>query len=116
MFPGAAAGFALIILRACAGGSLLVGAFTHGHLVVPSWTVIGVGAILLLTGAGALTPIACGVGILIEAFYLPHSVGLDLWQTALAIMIFLALALLGPGAFSVDARLFGRRLIVPHPD
>jgi len=113
MFPDGWAGLALIILRAGAGGSLLAIALTHAHLVAPSWTGIWVATVVLLLGVGALTPITCAIGILIEALTLSHSVGLDLWQAVLGIMLFLALALLGPGAFSLDAKLFGRRLIVP---
>jgi uncharacterized membrane protein YphA (DoxX/SURF4 family) len=92
---------------------LLVCASVHGHMASPGWTVLVVGAIVLLIAVGALTPIACVAGGLIEAYYIPHSAGTDEWQAVFALMIFLALALLGPGAFSIDARLFGRRLIVP---
>ncbi len=116
MFAGGAAGIALLILRGCAGGSLLACAFTHGYFSSPSWTLLGVGAIVLLLGVGALTPLACAIGGLIEVYYMLHSSGTDGWQAIFALMIFVALALLGPGAFSIDAKVFGRRLIVPSQD
>lgn len=43
MFAGGTAGIALVILRAGAGGSLLVCASTHGQLASLSWTLFAVG-------------------------------------------------------------------------
>jgi hypothetical protein len=113
MFPGGSAGIALLILRLCAVGSLLMCAFEHGQFPAAGWTTLGIGAILLLIGVGTLTPFACAVGALIEAFYALSSRGTNQWQAVFAILVTIALGLLGPGAFSIDARLFGRRLIVP---
>jgi hypothetical protein len=114
MFPGGAAGLALIILRACAAGSLLMTAFIRGQLALPSWTVVGLGLLALSMVVGALTPIACTVSTLVEASYFLHSHGADLRYPVFTILVTVVLALLGPGAFSIDAKLFGRRLIVPR--
>jgi Na+-translocating ferredoxin:NAD+ oxidoreductase RnfE subunit len=114
MFPDGAAGLALIILRVCAGGSLLMCASAHAQLAWPAWTAIGLGLILVLIGVGALTPLACAGCALAEGFYILHGHGTDQLSALLALLIASALALLGPGAFSVDAKLFGRRLIVPR--
>jgi hypothetical protein len=116
MFPGGSAGIALLILRFCAGGSLLMCALDHGQFHSAGWTTLGIGAILLLIGVGTLTPIACTVGALIEAFYALSSRGTSELQAVFALLVTIALGLLGPGAFSIDARLFGRRLIVPGQD
>ena len=113
MFPGGLAGIALLILRFCAGGSLLMCALDHGQLPSQGWPTLGIGAILFLIGVGILTPIACTVAALIEAFYALSSHGINEWQTVFTLLVTIALGMLGPGAFSVDARLFGRRLIVP---
>jgi uncharacterized membrane protein (DUF441 family) len=114
MFPGGSAGIALLILRFCAGGSLLMCALDHGQF--PWWTTLGIGVILLLIGVGILTPIACTVGALIEAFYALSSHGINEWQAVFTLLVTIALGMLGPGAFSIDARFFGRRLIVPDQD
>jgi uncharacterized membrane protein YphA (DoxX/SURF4 family) len=72
---------------------------------------------LLLVGymtpfAGILAGLFC-VGVAFSWFPAPS---LELFEakltTALATVIVIALACLGPGAFSLDARLFGRREII----
>lgn len=113
MFPGGSAGIALLILRFCAGGSLLMCAFDHAQFLSSGWTTLGIGAIIFLIGVGILTPIACTVGALIEALYALSSHG---WQAVFTFLVTIALGMLGPGAFSIDAKLFGRRLIVPGQD
>jgi hypothetical protein len=116
MFPGGSAGIALLILRFSVSGSLLMCALDHGQYHPAGWTTLGIGVILLLIGVGILTPIACTVGALIEAFYALSSHGINEWQAVFALLVTIALGMLGPGAFSIDARLFGRRLIVPDHD
>jgi hypothetical protein len=113
MFPGGAAGAALLILRLCAAGALLLSAFTRNQFASPTWILVSLGLIVVLIGAGALTPIACAVAAVIEGFYLVTGPGSDTLQTGLALLVTVSLALLGPGAVSIDAKLFGRRLIVP---
>jgi hypothetical protein len=91
-------------------------AFSRGLSVVPSWTAIGSAFLALLMAAGALTPLACAVGALVEAVYLLHGPGMALHCVAFAFLVTVALGLLGPGAFSVDAKLFGRRRIISNDD
>jgi uncharacterized membrane protein YphA (DoxX/SURF4 family) len=72
---------------------------------------------------GFLTPICCGLAavgnILINFVRFPSNqtpaLASSIAHLNLA-MICVALVLLGPGAFSLDARLFGRReIIIPDP-
>ena len=116
MFPGGSAGIALLILRFCVCGSLVMCALDHGQFPSAGWTTLGIGVILFLIGVGILTPIACTIGALIEAFYALRSHGINEWQAVFTLLVTIALGMLGPGAFSIDARLFGRRLIVPSQD
>ena len=76
-------------------------------LTVLSVITIGAGLLLL---AGLWTPIAGTLIAIIEVwkmFLLPE----DLWAYILLATLGAALAMLGPGAWSVDARLFGWKRI-----
>ena len=63
-------------------------------------------AVGLLLIAGVWTPIAGAVLALVQLFHLLMSRG-DPWTDILLGALGAALAVLGPGAWSVDARLFG---------
>lgn len=112
MFPNSWPGAGLLLLRLAAAISLLIGGnseiwgVTHGGF----WTrfiAIGVGGLLL---AGLWTPIA-GVSQAIMEIWVVFSQGggaaVHLPLAALGI----SLVMLGPGAWSVDARIFGRKRI-----
>ncbi len=109
-------GVALLLLRLCAGGSLLAAMVGPDLFGTPSWMLVAVAAILVLLGVGFLTPVTCVIAALIEAYYISHHSGIEQLLAVIGLMLFVALTLLGPGAFSVDARLFGRRLIIPDED
>jgi uncharacterized membrane protein YphA (DoxX/SURF4 family) len=130
MFPDGLPGAGLLLLRGAAGSVLLVQAATYfvdSHaLTVPAWAIaslmVASGAALLI---GYLTPFAAILAMLISVgatFYWFPVPNFDLFEArltaALAIVIVAALVCLGPGAFSLDARLFGRReIVIPssHP-
>jgi putative oxidoreductase len=68
----------------------------------------------LLLCAGLWTPIVGGT-LSILAFWSAFSGGRDPWGEILLAAIGAALAMLGPGAWSVDARLFGRKRLIREP-
>ena len=72
--------------------------------------VAGVGGLLLLLGLW--TPVA-GIAVAIDelwiAFSPPVALLSDRWLHILLAILVAAVAMLGPGAWSVDARLFGRQ-------
>lgn len=82
-----------------------------GLAAIASGALLLVG--LLTPGAGAVAG-ACSV-LLLFFPSVPDGPSLDVARTALVATDAAAILLLGPGAFSIDARLFGRReIIIPH--
>jgi len=113
-FPGEWPGVGLLLLRVLVAVSVIVQ--TIAYVVATQLSVTGwVFAVLIFASAacllvGFVTPVAAaliGFASLGFAFYTTSAIQhLDI--TVLAVVI----ALLGPGAFSIDARLFGRREIL----
>jgi hypothetical protein len=115
MFPRGAPGSALLLLRLFAGAVSISHAVAAGSArnEVLVWVLV-VCALALV--AGFITPIAAVLVALIEAIGL-HADSMQMALHSFApIVISVALALLGPGAYSIDARLFGRRLMDFGPD
>ncbi len=112
MFPGGAAGYGLLILRLCAAGMLMHSAAPNEEIIIPLWELAGTAVVALLLCIGLLTPLSCGLSGCIQialGFDPSHR---DLLDSLFSLLVILALFLLGPGGFSVDSRLFGRRLII----
>jgi uncharacterized membrane protein YphA (DoxX/SURF4 family) len=123
-FPTGYPGLALLLLRLVVGGGassqawLLITA-NHGAM---STSVIVVAALALVTGLaliiGFMTPIASvllSAGGLLLTIDVSTAVHLPLFESGLARIQFIAISAalisLGPGALSLDARLYGRREI-----
>ena len=112
MFPGGWPGIGLLLLRVTAALPLLIGGSSafwgmpHGGLYARI-IAIGVGSLLL---AGLWTPIAGVLQAIIELWIVFTSGDAAVAHLLLAVLG-VSLAMLGPGARSVDARLFGRKLI-----
>lgn len=108
-WPGAG----LLLLRLLSGG-LLSGA------ILSAWPVRGLGMVPLLLAAGGGTLLLLGLytplaGIL-AAFagaWIALSHHCDLSVCLGLVGLSLSLAMIGPGAWSIDARLFGRKQIDP---
>lgn len=111
-FPGRSTGIGLILLRLSAAGSLIA---THvSNPGLPSWGLCLAVLTAIGLGIGFRTRLLCGLSALgLIAHVAWASTAPILALVGLADI--LALALTGPGAFSVDARLFGRRTVfLPH--
>jgi hypothetical protein len=50
-----------------------------------------------------------------EVYILVATRGEDMFHMVISILTGVALAVLGPGAYSIDARIFGRRLLTVPP-
>ena len=125
-FPRGFPGLALLLMRAVIGFALLVegGSYVGGSNASPATLLLGSTAILAaaLLLLGFLTPFAAtatAVGVVgIWLSLLPASTSAlfaSRPSATFAITIVIAILALGPGAVSVDARLFGRREIIFPP-
>jgi hypothetical protein len=107
MFPQGAPGFALLLLRVSVATDVLMRAGTHRGVAMLAITI----ALSITLCIGFLTPIAA---LLTIPVYLVDIAILKVAPTAMLgpILQAIALTLLGPGSSSIDARLYGRRVIV----
>lgn len=112
MFPGGGPGWGLLLLRLCAAGIFLRNVLAHPALSISAWELAAV-ALAAAICLGVFTPLACAGSCLVQALILSRPADRDPVQFAFSFGVTVALFLLGPGAFSVDSRRFGRRLIPP---
>jgi uncharacterized membrane protein YphA (DoxX/SURF4 family) len=119
-FPDGWPGSGLLLLRAGAGVALIVQATRlfddtqeSGWLRVVAGLTAAVGTLLLV---GFLTRLAAAAAVVGSglSWFARSGVGVSEGHmtAALAMVIAAAVVCLGPGAFSLDARLFGRREII----
>ncbi len=113
MFPVGTAGAALLILRISVAATLLANGSARWTLTTPSWIPLGLALVALSLCLGLFTPYCSAVACMIQA-YLLLGAGRDEFHLAISILDSGVLAVLGPGAYSSDARIFGRkRLTLP---
>jgi putative oxidoreductase len=112
MFPSGWPGAGLLVLRLAAAIPLLVEGCS-GFCRVPHdgiyarFIVIGVGSLLL---AGLWTPVTGALQAIIEVWTI-YARGTAPGMHVLLAALGVSLVMLGPGAWSLDSRLFGRKRI-----
>jgi uncharacterized membrane protein YphA (DoxX/SURF4 family) len=115
MFPSGCAGIALVVLRSVVAVTVLVNA----TICWPTGFSLVVGAIAALVGLflllGFLTPYCATASCFLELALLVTAHAPNRLQLGLSALTAAATIGLGPGAYSVDARLFGRKLIKIPP-
>ncbi len=115
MFPTGAAGAALFILRVSVAVSLLVDGTARWALVTSWWTLLLFLLPAMLLMLGFLTPYASAISCLTQSGVVILSGGHNRFHLLLSILNSGVVALLGPGAYSIDAHIFGRRLLTVPP-
>ena len=97
----------LLLLRLVAAIAVIAQQLTKGFLLVDGLGIVA--ALLLLSGLW--TPVSGSLLAAVELWKLLSRQPLDPWADILLATIGAALGLLGPGAWSADARLFGWKRI-----
>jgi hypothetical protein len=111
-------GIGLLLLRLTAGTALLAHAYfalraeISLEMLLPAGGAMAGGVLLI---AGLWTPVAGSLAALLALWNAFSRQG-DPWAAILLAAIGAGLALLGPGTWSVDARLFGWKRIDLHND
>lgn len=112
-FPNDWPGAGLLLLRLTAGLPLVIRGISEIREAPQSGTIMLAGA-AVVTGTllviGLWTPVAAMLGTLLEIWLLFSLSGFKGTPTVLASLT-ASLVLLGPGAWSVDSRIFGRKRI-----
>src|SRR5262245_20254888 len=109
-FPNGWPGIGLLLQRALTATALFCSVFRHIReasqfaAIVPQLAAAGAGILLLL---GLWTPF-CGTLIAVVEVWVAHS-GADAGIPFILATLGGTLAMIGPGAWSIDARLFGRK-------
>jgi uncharacterized membrane protein YphA (DoxX/SURF4 family) len=123
-FPGRWQGLGLLLLRSAVGVTLIIQSASalvdSQGMTVGAWAgcliELASGISLLIgfvTPAAAIFAVLVHVGIGLSWFPVPAQVFFNSGPlTADLVITTMACAFLGPGAFSLDARLFGRRKII----
>lgn len=105
------AGVALIGLRFSAMATLVIDGTVHWALVTTFWILLGLVLLALSLCLGFLTPYCSTLSCLVQLGVLLANDSADLFHLVVSILTSGVLTVLGPGAYSIDARIFGRRLL-----
>ncbi|HEY1150797.1 MAG TPA: hypothetical protein VGF27_19605 [Pseudoduganella sp.] len=107
IFPSGGPGAGLALLRGMVSVHLCALAAAHHHAPLTALALLVLAGLLLL---GLITPLASAAAMLAELALTALS---GEWTLSGALLLAdpVLLLLLGPGAYSCDARLYGRRLL-----
>ena len=108
-------GGGILLLRVLAGVALLdrglASVAAQEHTVSSAVQIVGAAAGLLILG-GLWTPVVGTLAAILEAWIGFTQPGTHAFAILLA-GLGISLAMIGPGAWSIDARLYGRKQILP---
>jgi hypothetical protein len=121
MFPTGTAGVALLLLRLSVAATLLVIRVECCTFSL-SWTTVAAVVLALGLCMGFLTPYCASLCGLIELLEVLVPGGVGRFIIVMSALQSVVVAMIGPGGYSVDSRIFGRQRLTfpprrtPHAD
>jgi uncharacterized membrane protein YphA (DoxX/SURF4 family) len=115
IFPTGTAGFALVVLRSVVAITVIVETHSLPAMGLAHTLDALVGLVGLFLFLGLLTPYCAALCCLLELAFLVVNGIPNGFQLGMSALTAASMAALGPGAYSLDARLFGRKLIKIPP-
>lgn len=112
MFPERGPGVALLLLRISVAATVWLDTSSRMMAMAPRWIFLGQILVALSLTIGFLVPILSVLCCLFGFAGVVIGGGVYTPFIIVSVVNAAALALLGPGAYSLDARLFGRRALV----
>ena len=109
VFPGGMTGAALLLLRFSVAISLAIP--PYGRVPPYSLRALGLGVLALALAVGFYTRFAASLSVVVAIILFIGDANLPATSLISFALPAIALAMIGPGAASFDARLFGRRKI-----
>ena len=111
MFPTGTTGAALLVLRVSVAVTVTVCGTAHWAPATSFWTPFAIAILAISLFLGLFTPYCAAIVCIIEAYLFVLSSSRDQFHLIMSVVDSGILAVLGPGAYSIDARLFGRKLL-----
>ncbi len=111
-FPDGQPGAALLLLRLSLAAILAFHSSAYWQGPPAVWVTLICGGVGALLAIGLFTPFVAIVGAIIGALALFLCKGGDSVAGGFVLVVMVALGMLGAGAYSLDARMYGRREVV----
>jgi uncharacterized membrane protein YphA (DoxX/SURF4 family) len=114
MFPTGTAGAALLLFRVAVAATLVANVTAHGDRVISFWILLLLAVQTICLCLGLFTPYCAAASCLLQVYLAIATVRSNEFNMVVSVLNSGILAVLGPGSYSIDAVLFGRRrLILP---
>jgi hypothetical protein len=111
-FPDGQPGAALLLLRLSLAGTLVFHGAAYWQGPPAFWVTLIFGGVALFMAIGLYTPFTAIFGAAAGTVALFLCKGCDLVAGGFVLLVMVALGMLGAGAYSLDARMYGRREVV----